>query len=410
MSGSGPGWLSSLSAPPLAVSVCRRRRAGGDRRGTKGQRPRCSVPVLPRQTERWLERRLVPLVLVVAVFGVAFPNPGRRLASADGIPVALALLVASTGVSITLGQLRQARAATGRLTVIVAITSVVLPAMAWAASHLTGPGPLRDGVLTTGVAPAEVASVALAGIGGGEAALTAALLVGSTLVTVLAAGPILAALGTAATVSSTALLTQLTLVVALPLATGITTRATLRLTRSALSAGAAVGTLALLVLLWQVATQSRYGAPTCRSPWHCWPSSPAAPPSAGSSPSVYSRHADSRWPSQSACETSLSRPGSPPPPSAPRLLRHWASTVSLSCWLGLWPRRSPNESADRYPDGPDGGYSGSGLASGRVLVVREECPHRASSQRRLMLTRRCCAELPRGALRRAVGERRGRER
>ncbi len=223
--------------------------------GTEGQRQRRTARGLPGQVARWLEQWLVPLVLVVAAFGVAFPIPGRLLAGADGIPVALAVLVASTGVSITLGQLRQARDATGRLIVIVAVTSVVLPAMAWAASHLTGPGPLRDGVLATGVAPAEVASVALAGIGGGDAALTAALLVGSTLVTVLAAGPILTALGAAATVRSTTLLTQLALVVALPLATGITTRATFRLTRAALAISAAVGTLALLVLLWQVASQ-----------------------------------------------------------------------------------------------------------------------------------------------------------
>ncbi|WP_175484234.1 hypothetical protein [Modestobacter sp. DSM 44400] len=169
--------------------------------------------------------------------------------------MALAVLFASTGVSITLGQVRQARTTAGRLTVVLVVTSVTLPALAWAASRLTGPGPLRDGVLVTGVAPAEVASVAIAGIAGGRAALTAALLIGSTLVTVVAAGPILAALGATATIGPTALLTQLVLVVALPLAAGITTRATLRPTRSLLSACAALGILALLILLWQVASQ-----------------------------------------------------------------------------------------------------------------------------------------------------------
>lgn len=223
--------------------------------GTESRYPGRTARGLPERVAGWLDQWLVPLVLVVAALGVAFPIPGQHLAGADGIPVALAVLVASTGVSITLGQFRQARDAIRRLLVILAVTSVVLPAMAWAASHLLGPGPLRDGVLATGVAPAEVASVALAGIGGGDAALTAALLVGSTLVTVLAAGPILSVLGAAATVSSTTLLTQLALVVALPLAAGITARTTLRLTHAALAISAAVGTLALLVLLWQVASQ-----------------------------------------------------------------------------------------------------------------------------------------------------------
>jgi hypothetical protein len=67
--------------------------------------------------------------------------------------VALAVLVASIGVSITLGQVRQARTTAGRLTVVLRVTSVTLPALAWAASQLTEPGPLRDGALVIGVAP-----------------------------------------------------------------------------------------------------------------------------------------------------------------------------------------------------------------------------------------------------------------
>lgn len=211
--------------------------------------------MLAQRAEQWLGRGLVPLVLVAAALGVAFPAPGRYLTHAHGIPVTLGVLVATTGISITTGQVRQARTAAGRLVLVLISTTVALPALAWAASHLTEPGPLRYGILAAGVAPAEVAAVAIADLGGGEAALTAALLIGSTLVAVLAAGPILAALGAVATVSPAALLTQLALVVALPLAAGITARATLRLSRSALSACTAAGTLALLALLWQVSSQ-----------------------------------------------------------------------------------------------------------------------------------------------------------
>jgi len=135
---------------------------------------------------------------------------------------------------------------------------VALPLLAWAASRLIDPGPLRHGVLAVGVAPSEVAAVAIVGLGGGEAALTAALLVGSTVVTVVtvvAAGPVLGALGAHTTISSTALLLQLVLVVAVPLAVGVATRATLRPGGGVLAASSTVGTLALLVLLWQVASQ-----------------------------------------------------------------------------------------------------------------------------------------------------------
>jgi len=222
--------------------------------GTHAEPPRRPAPVAQR-VAHWLERRLVPLVVGVAALGVAFPTGGRTLTGVHGIPVTLAVLVATTGVALTTGQLRASRTATVRLLGVLVITSVALPAFAWGASQLTDPGPLRQGVLAAGVAPAEVASVALVGLGGGEAALTAALLIGSTLVTILAAGPILSILGSAATVSSTALLIQLLLVVALPLAAGITTRHALRPNETVLSAAAGLGTLALLTLLWQVASQ-----------------------------------------------------------------------------------------------------------------------------------------------------------
>jgi predicted Na+-dependent transporter len=221
--------------------------------GTHAEPPRRSAPVAQR-VAHWLERRLVPLVVGAAALGVAFPTGGRYLTGVHGIPVTLAVLATTTGIALTIGQLRASRTATARLLGVLVITSVALPALAWGTSQLTDPGPMRQGVLA-GVAPAEVASVALVGLGGGEAALTAALLIGSTLVTVLAAGPILSILGSAATVSSATLLIQLLLVVALPLTAGIATRHALRPNATVLSASTALGTLALLDLLWQVASQ-----------------------------------------------------------------------------------------------------------------------------------------------------------
>jgi BASS family bile acid:Na+ symporter len=97
--------------------------------------------------------------------------------------------------------------------------------------------------------------VALCVIAGGEAAVCATLLAASTIITVVAAGPILSLLGASVTVSSAGLLGNLAVVIALPLAAGMALRtvwsprddAVIRL----------VTVLALLLLLWQVASQIR---------------------------------------------------------------------------------------------------------------------------------------------------------
>ena len=52
-------------------------------------------------------------------------------------------------------------------------------------------GPLRDGVLVVGLAPCEIASVATTAMAGGEAAVSAGVLIGSTVAAVALAGPIL---------------------------------------------------------------------------------------------------------------------------------------------------------------------------------------------------------------------------
>lgn len=206
------------------------------------------------------ERFLLLLVLVVAAAGVALPGPGRAASAGGGINAALAVLVFGTGLSLRLADLAAVRTAWRRVAVALAVSTVVLPALAWAASRLIGDPVLRSGMQTVGVAPAEVATVALCVLAGGEAAVSAVILAASTLVTVLAAGPVLALAGATATVPAAALLGTLLLVVALPLAAGIGLRA---VWAPGARAGAAVriGAVgALLVLLWQVASQIRLEA------------------------------------------------------------------------------------------------------------------------------------------------------
>lgn len=204
-----------------------------------------------------LDRFLLLLVVIVAALGVTLPGPGRHADAGGAILVTLAVLVFCTGASLTFTEVAAVRTASRRLVLVLAVTTVTLPALAWLASRLvTGPV-LRGGVLAAGVAPAEVASVALTGLAGGEAAVAAGLLVVSTLLTVLLAGPILSLLGAHSSTSQLGLLSTLALVVALPLVAGSAVRTLDPLGGRGRSLVRVVATASLLVLLWEVASELR---------------------------------------------------------------------------------------------------------------------------------------------------------
>ena len=220
---------------------------------------RVSGPALPAVADA-SERFLLILVLVAAAAGVAAPGPGRAVSAANGIDSALAVLVFATGLSLRLADLAAAARAWRRIAVVLLVSTVTLPALAWATSQLIGSEQLRAGMQAVGVAPAEVATVALCVIAGGEAAVCAVLLVASTIITVLGAGPILSLLGTHASVSSAGLLGNLAVVVALPLAAGVALRAFWSPGVRLDAVVRLVTVLALLFLLWQVASQIRLDA------------------------------------------------------------------------------------------------------------------------------------------------------
>lgn len=209
-----------------------------------------------------LERFLLPLVLASAVLGGTVPGPARWVVEHDGITTALTVLVFAVGLGLPVTELTRTRAYSLRIVVVVVVPVVVLPALAWAASRLVSPGPLRDGVISAGVAPTEVAAVALAALAGGSAALAATVLIGSTLATILLAAPTLNLLTTTPTGSSTgSLLITLFEVVALPLAVGIIIRAAIPGRHGpAVDTVSSGGTaLAVLVLIWLVASQAHLG-------------------------------------------------------------------------------------------------------------------------------------------------------
>ena len=105
----------------------------------------------------------------------------------------------------------------------------MLPALAWAVAQIAAAGPLRDGIMTLGLAPCEIASVATTAMAAGEAALAAGALIGSTVLTVAAAGPLLALEAGHAAIRPGHIIASLALIVALPLAAGIALRARTRL-------------------------------------------------------------------------------------------------------------------------------------------------------------------------------------
>lgn len=164
-------------------------------------------------------------MLAAAILGLSLQAPLGWLAARQGINVLLAVLVFATAVTIEPAALRRVARTWRPLLAVLAAGVTVLPALSWAVSLLVAAGPLRDGVLAVGLAPCEIASVAATAMAGGEAALAAGVLIGSTVTSVAFAGPVLTLEAGGAGVRPGGIIANLALVVALPLAVGIALRA-----------------------------------------------------------------------------------------------------------------------------------------------------------------------------------------
>ena len=203
----------------------------------------------------WVERRLVWLVVAVGAAGIAVAGPPRAIAEAGGINLALALLVAAVGLGVDPAELLPPRDLLRRCLVVVIAGAAALPLLAWAVGRLVSDPALRGGVLAAGVAPAEVASVAIVALAGGQASVAMTVLVGSTLLSVLTAGPVLSLLAGGASADPTSILAGLALVVGLPLLVGIALRRLLRRRPEPAQVSALGSLLMVLVLVWLVAGQ-----------------------------------------------------------------------------------------------------------------------------------------------------------
>ena len=167
----------------------------------------------------------VLVVLVVAALALLVPDPGRWLADRHAVDVALAALVLITALGIPAGAGAALARHRVRLLATLGVVALVLPFLGWLASRLVADEVLRHGVLTLGVAPAEVASVAAVGVADGDTAAGSGLLIGSTLLAVLVAGPVLSLLGGGGqAVDVAGVLANLALIVAVPLLVGLALR------------------------------------------------------------------------------------------------------------------------------------------------------------------------------------------
>ena len=170
-------------------------------------------------------------VLAAAIVGLTVQRPLAWLAGHQGINVLLAILVFATAVTIDPAALRRLLGAWRSLLIALIVGITVLPALSWAVSRIVAAGSLRDGVLVVGLAPCEIASVATTAMAAGEAAVSAGVLIGSTIAAVALAGPILTLKAGRAHISPASIIANLALVVALPLALGLAARASARSVR-----------------------------------------------------------------------------------------------------------------------------------------------------------------------------------
>ena len=202
--------------------------------------------------------RELAIVAVAAAIGLSVQHPLTWVVRHQGIDIFLVILVFSTALTIEPRALRELPSAWRRLSVALLAGITVLPALSWSAAHLVTAGHLRDGVAAIGLAPCEIASIATTAMAGGDVALAGGLLIGSTLLTVALAGPILAAEASGTALDPLHILVNLVCIVALPLGAGVACRAALPVPRRVIDVASPVSTLSVAALVALVASEVHF--------------------------------------------------------------------------------------------------------------------------------------------------------
>jgi predicted Na+-dependent transporter len=207
---------------------------------------------MPQSWQRALrDYRELWIVLVAAIVGLLVQRPLVWWDRHQGIDTLLVVLVFATALNIETRSLRQLPALWRQLAVALVIGISLLPVLSWLVAHLVAQGNLRNGVMTIGLAPCEIASIGTTAIAIGDVTLAGGLLIGSTILTVSAAGPILAIEAPQASIHASHIIANLLIVVAAPLVAGMATRVWVRLPAriESMASGTITGTVAALVAL-----------------------------------------------------------------------------------------------------------------------------------------------------------------
>jgi predicted Na+-dependent transporter len=194
-------------------------------------------------------------VLIATAIGLTVHSPLAWVDAHEGVDVLLAVLVFSTAITVEPSALLRIIEVWRRLLLALVAGITVLPALSWLASRVVASATLREGVLTIGLAPCEIASVATTSMADGDAALSAGVLIGSTVGAVVVAGPILGVEAGAVSLSPGPIISNLLLVVALPLAVGLGIRAITPIGDRGERAAGWVATLAVAGLVGLIAAE-----------------------------------------------------------------------------------------------------------------------------------------------------------
>jgi predicted Na+-dependent transporter len=197
-------------------------------------------------------------VAVAAVVGLTVQAPLEWLDRHQGIDIFLVILVFSTALGIEARSLRRLPAAWRPLSLALIAGITVLPALSWLVAQLIGTGHLRDGVTTIGLAPCEIASIATAAMAGGDVALAGGVLIGSTVLTVVLAGPVLALEASGTALDPWHILLNLLWIVAAPLAAGVVVRSSTELPENTFRLAAATSTVSVAILVALVAAEVHF--------------------------------------------------------------------------------------------------------------------------------------------------------
>ena len=168
---------------------------------------------------------LILYVIPAALIGLLVPEFATRLA--PGVPYMLAAQVFGVALTLTGGQFVSVARRPAPVLVALAVQWTLVPLAGLGLSHLTSQPDLRLGILIVAIAPAEITSALVVILAAGSGAFAVSCVAGS-----LALGTVLTPLWASALLGGTvhvdrgALLVELALAVALPLAAGSALRTT----------------------------------------------------------------------------------------------------------------------------------------------------------------------------------------